>query len=228
MYRPSYLSILFVAVLANHMHAQQLPAAKNDALDPATSRFDAAVKKAHQEYENAVISARKQYIEELDIALKAAMKAEQLEVAIRFRDLKKAAEEERDLVNPPSPRAGREGSITFKGNQYRILLESTTWTEARAKCRKLGGDLAALDTADKREFFGKHDRTIELWVGASYDAKTNRWQWVNGSPVTKDAWAATRPQDNGPFAASFPSTMLLGDTKAENKNVKGYICEWKR
>lgn len=192
----------------------------------AKARYEGSINKAKQDYEKNALAARRQYIDDLDKCLKAAMKAEQLDEAIRIRDLKAMIESNRDT--PSTKPANREGAITFGGSQYRIFLADVKWGEAREMCQRLGGDLASLDSTDKREFLGMQSGSVQLWVGATHDAKTRRWQWVNGNMIAADAWSPGRPQNNGPFAVLFGKTGLLGDGKDQIPDCKGFICEWKR
>jgi Lectin C-type domain len=222
----------FTLLVAAAAEPDSPPAPKCESARQAKARYDAALLKAQQEFDKADQAARKQYLSDLDAAQTAATKAEDLDEAVRIRDQRKLVEAGPGTPNPPSlpkPVAVREGALSFHGSEYRIVLAQVkTWGEAREMCRKLGGDLASLDTKEKREFLAKHNETVQVWVGAYFDEKTKRWRWTNGSPIAADAWATGRPQDHGPVAAAFEKTALLGDAKDDLPTVKGFICEWKR
>lgn len=186
----------------------------------AKAKYDEALRKAALQYERAADAARKVYLNDLGNAQKVATMAEQLDEAVRIRDLKLALEKDTAKGTP------REGAYTLRGSQYRIILAEGNWATAREKCKKLGGDLAVLDSKEKRELFGELNTTIELFVGATKD-KDGRWKWVNGQVVAAETWESGRPQAFGGFTVAFPKTGTLGDC-GDTHQAKGFICEWKK
>jgi hypothetical protein len=222
----------FTLLVAAAAEPDTPPAPKSESARQAKAQYDAALLKARQEFDKAAQAARKQYLNDLDAAQTAATKAEDLDEAVRIRDAKKLVEAgpgEQNSPNPARPATVREGALSFHGSEYRIVLAQVkTWGEAREMCRKLGGDLAVLDTKEKREFLGKYNGSVELWVGASYDGETRRWRWANGTAIAPEAWASNRPKDFGPVAVMFAESGLLGDAKVDHTGAKGFICEWRR
>ena len=134
------LGLTAAVVLAQ---ADSPPAPKGEEARIAKAKFEAALGKARQEHGRAVAAARKQYAQDLDAALKGAMNAEQLDEAVRIRDLKKAVEAggpETPAAATPKAVSGREGAVNFRGSQHRIVLaQIRTWGEAREAWRKVGG-----------------------------------------------------------------------------------------
>lgn len=184
-------------------------------------------KQAKTRFDEAMAAAKKQYLKDLDLCLKAALKAEQLDEAIRIRAWRELIEASRETpVGKVS--ATREGAVAFGGSQYRIFLADVSWTGARDACRKLGGELASVDSKEKREFLSKQSGSVQLWVGAFVDQRTSRWFWANGNPVAPGSWQPGRPENNGPHAVMFGKSGLIGDGKNELPDCKGYICEWKK
>lgn len=189
----------------------------------AKARYDEAVAKAQKEFDRTAAAARKLYVEELTTAQKAATKAEQLDEAVRIRDWKTLVEQGKDGSSAKGGR--REGAVSFGGSQYKVVLAEGGWLAARERCQKLGGDLAVIDTKEKREFLGKLNESVELWVGASKD-KDGKWTWVNGHTVDADAWLKGRPEGGG-HTSMFPQGLVC-DCKEDHPFVKGFVCEWKK
>jgi hypothetical protein len=202
------------------------PVPQSEAAKAAKEKHDEQLQKAAAEYEKAAAAARKEYLEDLANAQKVATKAEKLDEAIRIRDLRAVLEKEKESP-PPTKGTPREGVYTFRGSQYRIVLAAGSWSEAREKCQKMGGDLAVVDTKEKREFFGQVNGSLELWVGGSQD-KDGKWKWVTGEPMAAEGWAKGRPANAGPYASLFPKESLLYDYKPDHRFVSGFICEWKK
>ena len=188
----------------------------------AKTKYDEALKKAAQEFDRVAAEARKQYLDDLTALQKAAAKAEQVDEAVRIRRWREVVEHERDGA---TTRGLREGTYPIRGSQFRIVLTEASWTTAREMCQKMGGDLAVLDTPEKRELIGQVNGTLELYVGASKD-KNGKWKWVNGQAVEADAWEKGRPENFGGYSVVFPKGTL-GDC-GEKHPVKGFICEWKK
>jgi hypothetical protein len=187
--------------------------------EPTTPK-SADAREAKARYEQAVTAARKQYLADLDEAIKKATQAGELDDAVKIRGLKESVE--------AAPAQARVGALTFRGSQYRIFLADVKWGEARKMCQALGGDLVSIDSKEKREFLGKHAGSVELWVGAFRDARRRQWVWANGSAIAPESWSPGRPENHGPVAVIFGKSGLLGDARDDHKGSKGFICEWKR
>ena len=68
---------------------------------------------------------------------------------------------------PPIPRA-----VEFNGHWYAYLFDPISWDEANKRCKKLGGHLVIIDSAEENEFVWKladHNRkgAEHAWLGAS-------------------------------------------------------------
>lgn len=192
----------------------------------AKAKYDAALEKARKEYEVKLADAKKTLLSDLKDAEVAATKDGNLDRALGIRGVKTAADELATTVAWDIPGV-RPGALLLKGVQYRIFLGHMPWDEARARCKKLGGDLAVLDTKEKRVFIAREARDAVVAVGAYRDAK-GQWRWVNGKTVAPENWAPGRPDPRyGPKGHLFP-TGLLGDGTdgPPHPHVLGYVCEW--
>jgi len=192
----------------------------------AKSKYDAAVEKARKDYEAKLADAKKGLLSELKDAEVGATKDGNLDRALAIRAAKTAADELPTAADW-SPSRLRQGAIVFKGVQYRVFHGNVKWSEARARCKRLGGDLAVLDTPEKRAFFkaelgGLPDTSIGAY-------KSNgRWLWVNGKPVTPDSWCGGRPllgSAERAYGYLYTDGLILDGGDAE-PNQRLYVCEW--
>ncbi len=89
----------------------------------------------------------------------------------------------------------------INGHTYHLLTPST-WTEAEAEARSLGGHLATVRSAEEDEWiwntFGDPtwqwpDPLRMLWIGLN-DAETDgEFHWSSGESVTYTNWARNQP-----------------------------------
>lgn len=229
--------LVIASAIARPVVFQPAAAQKEDPqAKAARTKYDAAVKKATKDYEAAVErirqdtegefkEAKKIYLAELLNLELGATKSGDLNRAVTLRALRQEAEE-LPVTADGGPVKWRPGAVVFKGVQYRVFLGRYTWDEARKMCKKLGGDLAVLDTPEKRAFLGKEILDAVVQVGA-YRDNQGKWVWVNGKPVGKDAWAPGRPDAFGPRGHFFPSGHVGDGTDGvPHEHVRGYVCEW--
>ncbi|XP_053122058.1 macrophage mannose receptor 1-like [Hemicordylus capensis] len=89
-----------------------------------------------------------------------------------------------------------DGWIEFGGNEYYFSNRTLSAENARRFCKKNNGDLTVIENQNEQNFLWKynhlygidHDAYIGLIV--SYDRK---FYWLDGSPVTFEAWAYNEP-----------------------------------
>ena len=70
------------------------------------------------------------------------------------------------------------------------------WDDARAECKKNGGDLASIANQATLDFLVDNIKTTTYtWIGA--EKKSGVWSWADGTPWTEFTnWAAGQPQEN--------------------------------
>ncbi|XP_045169978.2 uncharacterized protein LOC123532581 [Mercenaria mercenaria] len=125
-----------------------------------------------------------------------------------------------------------------------VVLHHTplSWDDARAACKRQGGDLVVLDTDDKallmRKELASHSRyPIHqiYWIGAKDFSKHNHFSWVNGRRWHNTAadWSGSQPdhfkhgQDQD-CVCMFRDAVPTFKWHAKSCNVEGsYICERK-
>lgn len=188
----------------------------------AKAKYDAALEKARKEYEARLAEAKKTLLSDLKDAEVGATKDGNLDRALAIRGAKTAADELPTTADW-FPGRLRQGAIVFKGVQYRVFLGNLKWSEARTRCKQLGGDLAVLDTPEKRAFFKAELGRLETYIGA-YRGNNGQWTWVNGKALAKDAWLPGRPV--GGVVGLLMPEGLVGDGADHVPNQRAYLCEW--
>jgi hypothetical protein len=135
-----------------------------------------------------------------------------------------------------APKVERQASIlrtcgtSFKGHTYLAINSKANWKEANALCKKMGGHLAYIETAEELAFLAKTFRGM-VWVGATDAHKEGDWRWGNGKPMIKNLWCQTEPNNNGrnqhyAVLHSSNGSRMLCDVSLDLGAVVGFICEW--
>lgn len=91
------------------------------------------------------------------------------------------------------------GTIINEANGHTYcLLEASTWTEAEAAAKELGGNLVTINDAAEdawvRETFGDSNQ-FGLWTGLNDQQTEGEFVWTSGEPVTYANWASGQPDN---------------------------------
>jgi hypothetical protein len=116
--------------------------------------------------------------------------------------------------------------VKFKEHTYLAFLSKANWKEANAMCKKMGGHLVYIETADEMAFIVKAFGG-RLWVGATDAHKEGDWRWGNRKPVGKSLWGAGEP--NNSKKTQHSATLRRGaldDVALSEKTTVGFVCEW--
>lgn len=125
-----------------------------------------------------------------------------------------------------------EGAQVFQGRAFLIFQEDIPWTEAKKRCEEMGGRLAVVNDRATLDFIRGLRKGKRLWLGATDEHKEGDWRWIDGTPVTIDAWSARQPfnlyglehyLEIGP-EGNFNDVGVKGPT--EKYRINGFICEW--
>ncbi|XP_013388918.1 C-type mannose receptor 2-like [Lingula anatina] len=92
----------------------------------------------------------------------------------------------------------QEDWALYRDHCYRVFEDKNTWSQAKGSCRRMGGDLASILTANENSFVtslaGEEDvDPSEFWTGLNAGRNTNQYEWSDGSSVTVTYWAANEP-----------------------------------
>lgn len=81
------------------------------------------------------------------------------------------------------------------GHTYALLSDSS-WEEAEAKARTLGGHLATIRSQAEQDWIWNRwgGSSVTLWIGLHNPTQDNtNWQWSSGEPVTYTSWGSGEP-----------------------------------
>ena len=126
--------------------------------------------------------------------------------------------------------------VAIKGNAYIAILGEHTFPEASVICKRMGGRLVCIESAEELLFLQKQlPVNHTLWVGASDTRRKGNWRWLTGSAVNRACWGKDQPAKphysirgkfwHSVYAALRTSGMV---TCASTAKCKGFICEWDR
>uniref|UniRef100_A0A3Q2PSA7 C-type lectin domain-containing protein n=1 Tax=Fundulus heteroclitus TaxID=8078 RepID=A0A3Q2PSA7_FUNHE len=113
-----------------------------------------------------------------------------------------------------------------------------SWNEARQSCRRLGGDLAIINSREKhlgvtRLISTNQDPSRPMsqngfWIGLRDVEEEGVWKWVDGTRLTEGFWNIGEPnnQNNEDCAAVYPKSnpFLSWNDAPCNYNLK-WVCE---
>ncbi|XP_046369689.2 uncharacterized protein LOC124144367 [Haliotis rufescens] len=105
---------------------------------------------------------------------------------------------------------------------YKVHTKKTIWMEAREECKKEGGDLAKLDTPEKRQLVReiiKADGANEYFLGATDMAEDGVWRWVVDDTVFPEYTKKGLSE-----CLEMQSDLRLDDTGCTHQDQK-YICD---
>ncbi|MDC3956108.1 C-type lectin domain-containing protein [Polyangium jinanense] len=102
------------------------------------------------------------------------------------------------------------------------------WNTAREHCLELGGDLAALSSAEEFWFIGSVV-SGDVWIGGTDAQQEGEFSWSNGEPWVFTAWKEGVPGDQGSkqdcvMLSASPGTAASFDDRACGEK-RGFLCE---
>jgi len=84
----------------------------------------------------------------------------------------------------------------YHGNYYKYFPGRISWTEAQARCKKLGGYLACIKDMRELEFVWKLADKQDCWLGASDAAEEGKWAWLDGTELDRKNFGGVLSLDN--------------------------------
>ncbi len=121
----------------------------------------------------------------------------------------------------------------FRGKWYAVVMERVSWTAARQRCEKLGGQLAVVPDKIAWEFV-RSLSTANLWLGATDEEKEGEWKWIDGTPFTFHRWLKGQPNNAYNGTEHYLNTWNGSWNDAPKDGqftgrdfVAGFVCEWK-
>ncbi len=243
-------AMLLISLLATVVTVAAEKAADRSASDILISRitgdYEKTVGDADSLYEKSIAPLLKRYgdardkriitaggnaIRRLNSARKVASELDGVRMEQEIAKIRKSIDDRCGNAPKVTPRASalKVCGVTFEGRTYLAIASNANWKEANAICRKMGGHLAYIETAEELTFLAKTFRA-NLWVGATDAHKQGSWRWGNRKPVTRNLWNEGEPSNlaGEHYAALFTNSKghMLHDIALNNRSVVGFICEW--
>ena len=89
--------------------------------------------------------------------------------------------------------------LTYDGHRYQLVIDKSTWSEAKAKAEAIGGHLVTFSTDAEdvwlREHLippdGKPDQAY--WIGGFAEERSEDFRWVTGESFGKVRWRRDHP-----------------------------------
>ncbi len=114
------------------------------------------------------------------------------------------------------------------GHAYALLQGPLTWTQARRKARRLGGDLVTINSASENRYLTRRFESLAaddcgLWIGLHRNKSKDQFQWSDGSRSRYRHWVPAG-------TPGYPTGMPSDDPARRfvhlyfNPNARGY---WK-
>lgn len=113
---------------------------------------------------------------------------------------------------------------------YLVCLARVPWADARIACRRRGGRLTVMETAEENLLVSAHvamHSNRAFWVGASDIEEEGVFRWTSGSTVAFDAWGNGEPNNsNDEDCASSNYQRTTGRWNDANCNGnRPFSCE---
>ena len=120
------------------------------------------------------------------------------------------------------------------GNGHWYLWQQDTtvgtvcWSEALARSRSVGGDLASLTSAEEEDFVRLMNNCLDApWIGYQGEGLP----WSDGEPVGYTNWLSGQPSGDGPYvtmtcAPSEAGWNDIGGSSGCWPNLNSWVTEW--
>ena len=121
----------------------------------------------------------------------------------------------------------------FARHSYAVFKERLSWPDAQKRCKKMGGYLACITSAEENEFvhgLRPAGETSHMWIGGKLTAP-RKWEWITGNPLVYENWLQGGwPQPD--YEPAGADVICIRNDGAWSDDVAGsirsFICEWER
>lgn len=90
------------------------------------------------------------------------------------------------------------GGFRYNGHVYVVYGQIMTWLEADAYCRKIGGHMLTINSAEENAYITENvikPMGYGMMLGYSDAAEEGNWVWVNGTTGSYTNWAENEPNN---------------------------------
>ena len=245
--KQTFTALLVVLLFATIVVLAAEKAAKKSPVDILIARIkadyakaledaDAFYKKLTAPYATArnkkILTAGSKAIRRLNAARKGLSELDGIKMEQEIEKIRKSLDAQFGDAPKVTPKVSvlKACGASFKKHTYLAINSNANWKEADALCKKMGGHLAYIETAEELLFLVKAFPSISLWVGATNIHKDGAWRWGNMKPVARNLWTKGQPDSAkyNHYAHLWPheGKRLLDDISGSDRGVTGFICEW--
>ena len=130
----------------------------------------------------------------------------------------------------------------YNGKYYKVFIDDyISWSDAEAKCKKIGGHLAMPKNNDEMTFIksiADKYNVFALWLGGIKPSNSDTFRWVDNSVITWTNYKEGQPGTSTTTSEDYHIAMYgsgasdgaLGEWACYETSlgmyVKGYICEF--
>ncbi|XP_063068593.1 CD209 antigen-like protein 2 [Engraulis encrasicolus] len=104
----------------------------------------------------------------------------------------------------------------FNTKCYRFNPNPKSWSESRARCQSLGGDLVVISSREEQDFIHGLARGKNVWIGLM--RVNGKWRWVNDDEASITFWGGGQPNDVG------EECVVLNSSENPSRNWHDYLC----
>ncbi|XP_051992563.1 CD209 antigen-like protein C [Xyrauchen texanus] len=184
--------ILLMILVATSIHSTRSFAAQDSAVqDPPTSSAEAHMQKACANVSDMTAELQK-------------LEKEKKELEEERSQLKSKIAELEAIPTPRTTPAQAKDSCPagwelFKSSCYFVSVYSRSWQESQSYCKRNGGHLAIIHTAEEQSFIWNllpRGHWNAYWIGVSDDKAEGDWYWVDGTKLDGGFWEEGEPNNH--------------------------------
>lgn len=124
--------------------------------------------------------------------------------------------------------------ITYAGKRYQVFSDVLSWQEAKAACKKMGGELAVVNDANQNHFLAGlviEAGLKEAWLGATDESDEGNWVRMDGAPLPYTNWGPGQPnntdhQEHYLLLWAEKGGVWSDQPSHSTAHRPGYICQW--
>lgn len=128
---------------------------------------------------------------------------------------------------------GAKAAGTYKDHYYAVF-DLTSWSDAKAACKKMGGHLVTITSAAENKAVYKLVKKANFDSAAIglHNAGTSdnpKWKWVTGEKVSYTCWQEGQPDFNWSGEEKYGGFLreaTWNDYRNSDPVLNAYVCEW--
>lgn len=199
----------------------------------AQRTYNREVQKVDEWYAEALVELKEErlvklaevqetFIEIIDEAYDKAIENEELDEALRLRDLKAAVAVGEEIVTLT------KDAVEFNGHSYVLSNKAATWEDAAEACAELGGYLVQIQSEEELEFVRElltGEGTVEAyWIDGALVNEV--WRFADGTAMSLFYWATGQPDNYKGKSDVISMLRVNGAWYDRLRTMKyGVVCE---